>query len=389
MDAVLRTDFNRRWTPQAYEAVVAAVNDPYPWKAGFRICETPIFFTDEWSRILQDAGDSILKQIQTPEFEAHAASAIPKGEEVPNPKPHPEFVQIDFAIAEENGRLVPKLIELQGFASMFCYQVALDRAYREAGLIPDGVSQYWSGLDERGYLDHLRKIIVGDLPLESVVLLETEPEKQRTNIDFSCTEAMLGVRTVDLGDLWVDGRTVRDPHGIEVKRIYNRVIFDELSRKDLNLRFHPTDDVDVDWVAHPNWFHKLSKHTLPFLKGESIPECHFVSDLKDFPKDLKNYVLKPLYSFAGAGVIVDVKKRVLEGIEHPEAYLLQRKVKYAPFLETPSGRSKAEVRLMYFWNRTPILAGTLVRISRGKLSSVSKNTDDTWIGATTGYHRIG
>lgn len=388
MDSVLRSDFRQRWSDDKYEPLVAAVNDRYRWKAGFRICETPIFFTEDWARTLQDAGDQILRQIQTPEFERHAASAVPGGLEVPNPQPHPAFVQIDFAVAEENGQLVPRLIELQGFASMFCYQVALDRAYRKLDLVPESMSQYWSGLDEASYLNHLRKIVVGDLPNEEVVLLEIEPEKQRTKIDFACTEEMLGIRTLCLSELVKDGRTVRDKQGRPIKRIYNRVIFDELGQEDMSLRFHPTDDVDVEWVAHPNWFHKLSKHSLPFLQGETIPECHFVSDLKEIPKDLKNYVLKPLYSFAGAGVIVDVTKQAIEELTHPESYLLQRKVKYAEFIETPSGRSKAEVRLMYFWNRTPILAGTLVRVSRGNLSSVSKNTEDTWIGATTGYHRI-
>lgn len=388
MDSVLRADFRQRWSDDKYEPLVAAVNDPYHWKAGFRICETPIFFTEEWARTLQDAGDQILRQIETPEFEKHAAGAVPSGLEVPNPQPHPAFVQIDFAIAEENGQLVPRLIELQGFASMFCYQVALDRAYRKLDLVPESTSQYWSGLDEASYLNHLRKIVVGDFPSEEVVLLEIEPEKQRTKIDFACTEEMLGIRTVCLSELVKDGRTVRDMQGRPIKRIYNRVIFDELSQKDMSLRFHPTDDVDVEWVAHPSWFHKLSKHSLPFLQGEAVPECHFVSDLKEIPKDLKNYVLKPLYSFAGAGVIVDVTREAIEELAYPESYLLQRKVKYAEFIETPSGRSKAEVRLMYFWNRTPILAGTLVRVSRGNLSSVSKNTEDTWIGATTGYHRI-
>ena len=391
MDRELRADFERRWGDDKYPALVAAVNDPYRWKAEFRICETPIFLTPDWTQILQEAGVSILSQIRTPEFERHAAGAIPAGEEVPGTKDHPEFVQIDFAIAEEDGRLVPKLIELQGFASMFCYQVALDHGIRSVGLVPEGVSQYWSGLEEESFLGSLRSLVVRDMPLENVILLEIEPEKQRTKIDFSCTEAMLGIRTFCLTDLRRSGRTLyveRDGRRTEVRRIYNRVIFDELGKKDLKLDFHPTDEVDVDWVAHPNWFHKLSKHTLPFLKGDSVPECHFVSDLSSIPSDLENYVLKPLYSFAGAGVIVDVTREAVESVSHPSAYLLQRKVKYAEFLETPSGRSKAEIRLMYFWDKEPVLAGTLVRVSRGSLSSVSKNTGDTWIGATTGYHRV-
>lgn len=390
MDHQLRAEFDRRWSDEKYAQLVAVVNDPYRWKAEFRICETPIFLTDEWTRMLTEAGDSILNQIRTPGFERHAATAIPKGEEVPGTKDHPEFVQIDFAIAEEDGRLVPKLIELQGFASMFCYQVALDRGYRSVGLVPEGTTQYFSGLDEAGFLNNLREILISDLDPEHVILLEIEPEKQRTKIDFACTEAMIGVRTFCLNDLRKEGRRLfveREGKRTEVKRIYNRVIFDELSKKNLQLDFHPTDEVDVDWVAHPNWFHKLSKHTLPFLRGEAIPECHFLSDLKTIPDNLSDYVLKPLYSFAGAGVIVDVTPDAIAAVTQPEAFLLQKKVKYAEFLDTPSGKSKAEIRLMYLWKDEPILSSTLVRVSRGSLSSVSKNTGDTWIGATTGYHR--
>ena len=391
MDHALRSEFNQRWRDDLYPRLVAAVNDPYLWKTEFRICETPVFLSDAWTKLAVDAANDIVRQVRTPEFEQHARSAIPKGEEVPNPKPHPEFIQIDFAIAEEDGQLVPKLIELQGFASMFCYQVALDRAYRRVGLVPEGVSQYFSGLDEASYLALLKSIVVGDLDPENVVLLEIEPEKQRTRVDFSCTEAMLGVRPVCLTQVRKQGRNLvyeRDGKTIPIHRVYNRVIFDELGQKGLNLDFHPTDDVDVDWVAHPNWFHKLSKHSLPFLKGPAVPDCRLVSELDGVPADLSDYVLKPLYSFAGAGVKVDVTEDDLRQVQRPDATLLQRKVKYAEFLETPTGRSKAEVRLMYLWKDEPVLACTLVRVSRGALSSVSKNTGETWIGATTGYHRV-
>ncbi len=390
MDSELRQQFAERWSPEKYDHLVSAVNDPYYWKAEFRICETPVFLTDEWTALAVAAGERILDQIQTPEFEAHSKGAIPPGEEVPNTKPHPEFVQIDFAIAEEDGKLVPKLIELQGFASMFCYQVALDRGYWQMGLVPEGVSQYFNGLEDATFLNSLKSLVVGDVPAENVVLLEIQPERQRTRVDFACTEAMIGVKPVCLTQLRRDGRTLyyeRDGRKVEIRRIYNRVIFDELGQLDLDLQFHPTDEVDVDWVAHPNWFHKLSKHTLPFLSGPAVPECRFLSDVHSLPDDLSNYVLKPLYSFAGAGVIVDVTKEAIEAVSQPENYLLQQKVKYAEFLETPTGRSKGEVRLMYLWGEKPVLASTLVRISRGSLSSVSKNTGESWIGATTGYHR--
>lgn len=390
MDSAGRAAFNELFSAQKYDKVVSAVNDPYEWKTEFRICETPVFLTDEWTQMAIDACDSIITQIQTPEFEAHAKTAIPAGEEVPNPAPHPSFLQIDFAIAEENGRLVPKLIELQGFASMFCYQSELDTAYRTAGLVPDGWTQYFSGHNRESFLAALKKLIVGNCMIENVVLLEIEPSKQRTKIDFQCTERLLGIAPVCISEVWQEGTTLmylREGKPTPIRRIYNRVIFDDLKSKNLPLKFHPTDDIEVEWIAHPNWFHKLSKHTLPFLKHEAIPESWFVSDLSEIPVDLDNFVLKPLYSFAGAGVNVNPTKEDILSAPDPAATLLQRKVKYAAFLETPSGRTKGEVRLMYLWDDKPVLASTLVRLTRGLLSSVSKNTQDTWIGATTGYHR--
>jgi hypothetical protein len=202
-------------------------------------------------------------------------------------------LQIDFAVAEENGELVPRLIELQGFASMFSYQVALDRAYRKAGLVPEDVTCYFNGLEEESYLKVLKQIICGDEAAESVILLEIKPELQRTRIDFSCTQEMIGINYKCLSDLYKVGRSLyyKDETGreVQVKRIYNRVIFDELKKTEIDLSFSITDDLDVTWVAHPNWFHRISKHSLPALNDVSVPKSYVIGELESIPDDLENY----------------------------------------------------------------------------------------------------
>ena len=45
-------------------------------------------------------------------------------------------------------------------------------------------------------LDILRRTIVGDSKPENVILLEIEPEKQKTRIDFAATEALLGIQSI-------------------------------------------------------------------------------------------------------------------------------------------------------------------------------------------------
>ncbi len=391
MDAKLRSYFESRWDDTKYDQLLALVDDPYALKLQFRLCETPVFLTDEFTKELMRASASIVDQVQEPEFLERSLAAVPAGEVVPGCDDHPQFLQIDFAVAEENGEFVPRLIELQGFASMFSYQVALDRAYRKAGLVPEDVTCYFNGLEEESYLKVLKQIICGDEAAESVILLEIKPELQRTRIDFSCTQEMIGINYKCLSDLYKVGRSLyyKDETGreVQVKRIYNRVIFDELKKTEIDLSFSITDDLDVTWVAHPNWFHRISKHSLPALNDVSVPKSYVIGELESIPDDLENYVLKPLYSFAGAGVITDVTPEIVKSVVHPMDTLLQRKVKYAEFIDTPSGKSKAEIRLMYFWDKEPVLANTLVRVSRGNLSSVSKNTTDTWIGSTTGYHR--
>jgi hypothetical protein len=63
-------------------------------------------------------------------------------------------------------------------------------------------------------------------------------------------------------------------------------------------------------------------------------------------------------------------------------------VHYAPVIETPSGPSKAEIRLFYFWDKTLqqyIATNNLTRISKGAMIGVSYNDTATWIGGSISY----
>ncbi len=309
---------------------------------------------------------------------------------VPNETVHTIFLQIDFAIAtDETGKIFPRLIELQGFPSLYGFQIFQDEVVRHHFDIPEPLVTYFNGLNKQPYTKLLHDTIIGTSDPKSVILLEIEPEKQKTRIDFVCTEHYLGLEVVSLTDVFQQGNKLfykKEGKTFPIERIYNRVIFDELQRTDIKLNFKLTDDVDVHWVGHPNWFFKISKHTLPFFKSQYVPPAYFLSDLKEYPSDLQNYVLKPLYSFAGAGVEVDVTKEMLDTVAQKENYILQKKISYAPTIATPDGFSKAEIRMMFIWNEKPVLVNNLVRLSKGAMMGVNFNKNKTWVGSSLAFH---
>jgi hypothetical protein len=259
--------------------------------------------------------------------------------------------------------------------------------------IPEGYTVHFEDLDSKAYIELLRKEIVGDFNPENVVLLEVEPEKQVTYIDFLGAQHHLGIKVLCISKLIKRGKSLfylnEEGREVPIQRIYNRVIFDELAhRTDLKREFHFKDDVDVEWVGHPNWFFRISKYTMPLLHSKYVPECHYLSDLDPFPDDLENYVLKPLYSFAGSGVMLNVTREHLEKIEEKDNFILQRKVAYEPVIETPTGPAKCEIRIMMIWEKgSPKirLVNNLVRISKGEMIGVRYNRDRDWVGASVGF----
>ena len=393
MEPSLRAKFNADFTPEKYAALLRCVNQATKWPADFRISETPVFMSREFTDEAVYAANEIAAQTLTPEFKKHSATAIPPGLEVPNESKHPEFLIVDLGICEENGRLVPRLIELQAFPSLFGFQFMLLGCMRKAyPAIPQNWTSSFGGIRDEQYIEILRRTIIGDSNPENVILLEIEPGKQKTRIDFSATEVLLGIESICVTRIKKRGRDLfyeRNGRETQVERIYNRVIFDELERRpDLKLDFSFQDELDVTWIAHPNWYYRISKHSLPFIKTAHTSPAFFADQ---FPSDEKveSYVLKPLYSFAGLGVDMDPTLDKIAALKNPHQWILQKKVEYASFVPTVDGpKSKAELRMMFVWSERgqPILLNNLVRMSQGRMMGVNFNKDKTWVGSSIALH---
>lgn len=395
MIPAVRQRYNAAFTEQRYATLMAELNKAVYWPVDFRVAESPLFFDEHTTRELIRAANDIVGQLARPAFKKHAAKAIPAGLEVPAETPFPHFLAVDFALCHDaSGKVLPQLIELQGFPTVACWQVLLARTYRKHfPEIPADFTPYFGGLDEDGCLGTLRGAMLGDCPPENTVLLEIEPDQQKTRVDFACTHAFLGVKPLCVTKVVKRGRQLFYFSGgreVRIERIFNRVIFDELLRKKPAMKFSFSDELDVQWAGHPNWYFRISKHTLPYLKSRYVPDCHFVSELKAVPADLENYVCKPLYSFAGLGVDITPTKEKIAAIPNPSEWLLQRKVAYAPLMETPDGPAKAEVRLIFAGDGSgmPKLVNQLVRLTKGAMHGVDFNKGRTWVGASAGFHPV-
>jgi len=404
----LRRAYNAAFTEEKHRRLLAGLAEAAGFPVDFRISETPVFLDAATARRLSDAAHEVLAAVTAPEYLAASLRAVPPELSVPGPLGDPLFLQIDFSITRgAGGELVPQLIELQGFPSLYGFQWLLDREVRRAfpGAVPEGWGTYFGGLDAAGYVERLRRVIVGGAEPETVVLLEIDPGHQKTRVDFAATSHLLGIAAVDPREVVErDCRLVyRRPEAsgragshaareVPIRRLYNRVIWDEALRRGIDLGHlfrRDLAELGATWIAHPDWFFRISKFSLPFVSSRYAPPAHFVSELASYPRDLENYVLKPLYSFAGLGVELGPTAERLRSLDHPEEFILQRKVDYAPFVETPDVPAKAEVRMMFLWDEVqgkPVLVNNLVRMSKGAMMGVDFNKDNTWIGASLAYH---
>lgn len=393
-----RQKYNQEFTEEKYQAFLDDVNTSFNYKVHFRVAESPVFFPKSFRETLQKAGDSIIKTLLRPDFKTLTRKAVPNELFVPNEDEHSLFLALDFAVClDENGELNPQLIELQGFPSLFGFQDFVQAKYREHFPVPENYSAFFNGFDSPKYKERFKKLLLNGHQPENVILLEVEPFKQSTSIDFIVTESISGVSPVCITDVIREDRKLyymRNGVKTEIKRIYNRVIFDEFSRRtDLKCQFNLTEDVDVEWAGHPNWFFRVSKYVMPFLDSPYVPQSRFLSDVHEIPTDLENYVLKPLFSFSGTGVKFHVTRQDIDEIpaEERAGFMLQRKVKYEPVLQAPDGLVKVEVRLLYFWgpqNEKPELVVNLSRLSRGEMIGVKFNRDKTWVGGNVCFFEL-
>lgn len=395
MVPAVRKHFNDSFTPEKYEAYLKDLDSKHPEAIEFRVAETPIFIDKIFKNKILSACESIVDVITQYNFNTLSSHAIPAEVKVPNENAHTHFIAFDFGICKnENGELEPQLIEMQGFPTLFAYQVWHEEVTRRHFEIPAHYQTYLNGFTAASYKQLLKDVILGAHHPENVILLEILPHQQKTRIDFYCTTDYVGIPVICITELVQEGRNLfyhKEGKKIPVKRIYNRVIFDDLQQQTAEIQEKGKlllEDLDVEWVPHPNWFYRISKYTLPFIDHPYVPKTWFLNQLSEIPSDLENYVLKPLFSFAGQGVVIDVMKADIEKITDPHNWILQKKVTYAEVIPTPDIPAKAEIRIFYFWKEgeaRPVAANNLARLSKGKMIGVRYNQDKTWVGGSLAY----
>jgi hypothetical protein len=391
----LRAQFNANFKQEVYEAYINELQNVYPGALTFRVAETPEFIPKDFTAKLMDCCEHIIDCIVDPNFLQLTHNAIPAHIKVPNENQYSDFIALDFGVCVgTNGTLEPKLIEMQGFPTLFGYQTLHDDTTRKYFDIPEDFSCYLNGYNKESYCQLLKDIILNGEDPKHVILLEILPHEQKTKVDFYCTEAITGISIVCITELIKEGGNLfylLNGEKTQVKRIYNRVIFDDLDQQTEAIQqsgkilFEP---LNVTWAPHPNWFYRISKYTMPFIKHAYIPKTSFLNTLTQIPADLENYVLKPLFSFAGQGVVIDVTPEDIANVKDPENWILQQKVTYATAIETPDEPAKFEIRIFYFWPPNasrPIAVNNLTRLSKGKMVGVRYNADKLWVGGSLAY----
>ncbi len=412
----LRARFNERFTPERYAGLRKLLEDRCGAPISFRLAETPVFVPRALLEKMAQAGAKMTQALLADtEYLTAARRAIPKGYRVAGETMHPHFLTADFALVEgARGELEPRLVELQAFPSLYGFQAVLCEAYRSAFGLSANLGMFLSGLDEARYWELLRRTVVGTSDPGQVVLSEVDPWHQKTLPDFLVTIERLGIALVDIAELEAVGNELyfRNAAGrqVRIERLYNRAIADELIARKIALRFDLERPWTVEWAGHPNWYFLVSKFSVPWLSQHAsgagiVPPAVFLDDFmegrgratleaagvplppeSDAGARYEELLLKPLFSFAGKGIVFAPTRRELAAIPANErgGYLVQQKMRFVPTIATPHGMTQAEFRILYLWPEdgelTPALS--LARLGRGKMMGVDHNRDLEWVGAS-------
>ena len=386
----LRKRFNAGFTAEKYQGFLARLEAACGVRVAFRNCETPCFFPASLVDRMSSDGGELIRQLNTPEYRAISRQAVPSKFDVPGEPDHPLFLQVDFGLVRESsGQIAPRLVEIQAFPSLYAYQPALSSVYMDAYGLDGDLRHLLGGLDPKGYRQLLGRAILNGHDPENVILMEVDPLHQKTLADFLLTEKMLGVRAVSITEIHKEGRRLyyeRDGRRVPIQRIYNRTIVDELERRNITPPFDFREDLDVEWAGHPNDYFRISKFSIPYLRHASVPRTWFLDRLERIPQDTENYVLKPLYSFAGLGVRIGPPREEVAAIPAGQRseYILQERVHFEPVIDTPFGKTRAEIRVMYIWLEELQPVSLLVRMGRGDMMGVDHNKNMEWVGASAG-----
>jgi hypothetical protein len=391
MIPALREAFNRDFRPETYQQFLKNLEASAGTPISFRVSETPCFLPRALlDQMVKYGRDLVLQLVSNPDYLRASDVTVPGHYNVANESPRPMFLQVDFGLVRNpQGELEPKLVELQAFPSLYGYQPVLARQYMESYELPADLGIYLGGHNQDTYLQRMRELIVAGHDPENVILLEIHPEKQKTLCDFLVTQKDLGIAIVDILQLKQHGKRLYYQKGsreIPVHRIYNRCIVDELERKGIELPIDLTQPLDVEWAGHPNWYYRISKFSIPYLKHSCVPKTWLLEQNGTVPRDNENYVLKPLYSFAGTGIKFHPTQADVDAIpaEQRRQYMLQERMRFEPVIDTPYGLTQTEIRIMYVWPEggelIPVLP--LLRMGRGIMMGVDHNRNLEWVGGS-------
>jgi hypothetical protein len=384
-----RQTFNAGFTQEKYERLRREMSERCGMDIPFPLCETPCFFPKALVERMGEDGKALIRQlVENHDYRRRSEASIPARFRVPKEAVHPMFIQVDFGLVRDAaGELHNKLVELQAFPSLYAYQAVLSQTYMDVFGLDPKLRYFLGGLDASSYKQLLQKAIVDGHNPANVVLMEVHPEEQKTRPDFLLTEKLLGIRTICITKIRKEGRRLFYEEGrqlVPIERVYNRTIVDELERKGVELPFDFRDDLEVEWAGHPNWYFRISKYSIPYLRHASVPRTWFLDQLTEVPPDLENFVLKPLYSFAGLGVVIAPSRKDIDAIpaEKRSEYILQERLNFTPVVETPYGTTKVELRIMYVWldELRPVL--TIARMGRGLMMGVDHNKNMKWVGSS-------
>lgn len=380
----LRRKFNEDFRPEKYQHLLDLLTKRSGVPPRFRVNETPCFFSSDLIRRTARYGREMVEQLLSNEqYMRESDRSIPEAYRVPNEDRVPLFVQADFGL-DSAGE--PKLVEIQGFPSLYAYQPLLSGCYRDAYCLDPTLNALPGGATQDEYNALFRKAVVAECDPETVVLMEVDPLNQKTRADFVMTEKICGIHTIDIREIHKQGRKLfyeRDARMVPIERIYNRTIVDELERRNIEFGFDFRDDLDVQWAGHPNWFFRLSKFSMPYLDHPAVPRTRFLADAGNLG-DPGKLVLKPLYSFAGLGVIVGPTHEDIQAARGHD-YIVQERVDFASVIETPYGPDKAEIRIMYIWLDELHAVNAIVRTGRGSQMGVDHNKGLEWVGASAAF----
>lgn len=402
----LRRDFNQRFRPEAYRKMLHSLDACVRTHVEFRVAETPCFLPKEMLDEMAAIGAGLTHRLVKDKAYIKASrTMIPAQYCAADETAHPHFMTADFGLARDaDGKLVPKLVELQAFPSVFAYQFVLNEVYRSAFNLNGNLGYLLGGHTEATFWKLMERVILRGHHPENVVLTEVEPRKQKTLPDFLVTAERLGIEIVDIAELVPDvhpGKPTRLCYRkgkklVPIRRIYNRAIVDELMRKQIELPFDYRESFDVEWAGHPNWYFHISKFSIPYLDHPAVPSAVFLDDWmagkgrRRLPRDREQWILKPLFSFAGKGIEFAPSDEMLASVPQSQRheYLLQQRVYFESVVETPHGLTQPEIRILYLWadggDLEPVLS--LVRLGRGKMMGVDHNRDKEWVGGSAAFY---